>query len=36
LRWFALDDLPDNLVPFVRFALDEIARGEIYCEFGFV
>lgn len=36
LRWFALDDLPDNLVPFVRFALAEIGRGEIYCEFGFV
>ena len=35
LRWFALDDLPDNIVPYLRQALENILEGKIYSEFGF-
>ncbi len=34
LRWTPLDNLPDNLVPEVRQALDRISKGEHYSEIG--
>lgn len=34
LKWFPLDELPINMVPEVRLALENIARGEFYSEFG--
>lgn len=35
MGWFPLDQLPENLVAYLRFGLDQIARGENYCEYGF-
>jgi len=35
LGWFTLDDLPDNIVPYVRQTLENILEGKIYSEFGF-
>ena len=34
LSWFSLQELPTNMVGYVRFALDAIVRREIYSEFG--
>lgn len=33
LSWFALDDLPDNTIPFVRDVLADIAAGIQYSEY---
>ena len=33
LVWFSPDELPDNIVPNVRHALEQIATGNTYCEF---
>ncbi|MCG2910013.1 MAG: NUDIX domain-containing protein [Stygiolobus sp.] len=35
LRWFELNKLPENLVPYVRQAIDlGLLKGQIYSEFG--
>ena len=34
LGWYGLADLPDPMVPYVRHALAEFARGEAYSEYG--
>ncbi len=34
LSWFDLNNLPENVIPSVRFALERIAAGEHYCEYG--
>lgn len=34
LHWFADDALPKNIVPHVRYALENIGRGISYSEFG--
>lgn len=34
LRWFDLEKLPTNTVPYIKYALEQIAIGEIYSEFG--
>ena len=34
LEWLNINDLPDNIVPPQRVALTEIAKGNIYSEFG--
>ncbi|MEJ2776511.1 NUDIX domain-containing protein [Sulfolobaceae archaeon RB850M] len=35
LRWFELSKLPENLVPYVRQAIDlGLLKGQIYSEFG--
>jgi 8-oxo-dGTP diphosphatase len=34
LAWFDLDDLPQNVIPSVRFALSELSKGKIYTEYG--
>lgn len=34
LKWVAIDNLPENVVPYVRKALEEVKNHEIYSEFG--
>jgi 8-oxo-dGTP pyrophosphatase MutT (NUDIX family) len=34
LEWFPVDDLPRNVIPYVRAAFDGYRRGERYSEFG--
>lgn len=34
LAWFDLDDLPDNVIPYVRRALENYRRGEWFDSFG--
>lgn len=34
LAWLDLDHLPDNIVPSVRYALEQIKQGEAYGEYG--
>lgn len=33
-RWFPVDSLPPNTIPYIRQAIEAYARGEIYSEFG--
>lgn len=35
LRWASLDDLPENTIPEVAYALRAIERGEYYSNFNF-
>jgi len=34
LEWLDLDALPENVVPPQRFALDHVATGQVYSEYG--
>ncbi len=34
LRWFLPDELPENMIRGVRFALENIAKGTFYSELG--
>ncbi|MDD5031819.1 MAG: NUDIX domain-containing protein [Patescibacteria group bacterium] len=34
LKWYKLKNLPDNMVPEVRFALENISKNRYYSEFG--
>ncbi|NMC51696.1 NUDIX domain-containing protein [Candidatus Kuenenbacteria bacterium] len=34
-RWFPLDKLPDNIFPYVKFALEQYQRGVMLSEIGF-
>ena len=34
LSWFALNDLPENMVPYVRFAIENHHNKVFYSEFG--
>lgn len=34
LAWYPTDALPDNVVPYVRHAIEQVARGSAYSEFG--
>lgn len=34
LRWFPIDHLPANTIPYVARALDDIRRGRFYSEYG--
>ncbi len=34
LSWFPLDGLPQNLIPYVRSAIDNVRKGIFYSEFG--
>lgn len=34
LSWFNVDDLPDNIVPYIKAALEFIKNNEFYSEFG--
>ncbi len=32
--WYDASKPPDNLVPSIKFALEQISEGKIYCEYG--
>lgn len=34
LSWFALAALPANMIPYVRFAIENYQKGILYSEFG--
>ncbi|MFZ2299961.1 MAG: NUDIX domain-containing protein [Candidatus Moraniibacteriota bacterium] len=34
LSWFSLEELPDNVIPYVRQALECVRDGRFYSEFG--
>jgi 8-oxo-dGTP pyrophosphatase MutT (NUDIX family) len=34
LSWFPLDSLPENIIPYIRKAIDCYRAGEIYYEYG--
>jgi ADP-ribose pyrophosphatase YjhB (NUDIX family) len=34
LAWFSLDALPENIIDYVRFALEQIREGKVYSEYG--
>jgi len=34
LQWFKLNALPNNMVEYVRVALDKYQEGEVYSEYG--
>jgi 8-oxo-dGTP pyrophosphatase MutT (NUDIX family) len=34
LAWFASGALPDNLIPYIRHALEQCQRHQVYSEFG--
>lgn len=34
LRWFNIDALPENIIPYVRKAIECIQKKEFYSEFG--
>lgn len=36
LKWFSLDNLPDNMVPYVKKAIENYLNGVIYSEFGWI
>jgi len=33
LSWFSVDDLPENMIPFVRLVLNDISNGISYSEY---
>ena len=34
VAWFYPDELPDDIMPYQRYALDRIAQGHLYGEYG--
>jgi len=34
LSWFSLKQLPKNIIPYIRTAINCYLKGEKYCEFG--
>ncbi len=36
LRWFSLDKLPENMVPYIKKAIESYVNGETYSEFGWI
>ena len=34
LRWFPVGDFPENMVPYVRYAIEAYFNGELFTEFG--
>ncbi len=34
LSWFAIDALPDNMIPYVRYALEQYQQGVYFTQFG--
>lgn len=35
LRWFKLNELPENIVPYVKVAIERYQAGEFYSEFNY-
>ena len=34
LFWFNMDQLSENVIPYIRFAIESIKKGEFYSEHG--
>ena len=34
LKWFEIANLPTNTIPYIKYALEQIACGSSYCEHG--
>ncbi len=34
LSWFSIDSMPENMVPYVRNAIEQYLKGNLYSEFG--
>jgi len=34
LNWFPLDNLPDNVIPYIKQAIDSSLKNKFYSEFG--
>lgn len=34
LAWLDPKNLPENVIPSVRFAIEQIEKGNVYCEYG--
>ncbi len=34
MGWYSLQQMPDNLIPYIRFSIEAIGRGQIYSEWG--
>jgi 8-oxo-dGTP diphosphatase len=34
LSWFPLNKLPENIIPYIKAAINSYLKGERYCEFG--
>ena len=34
LRWFGLDNLPGNVIPYIRQVINSYLKGEFYSEYG--
>ncbi len=34
LSWFALDRLPDNIIPYIRSAIEQVKNNHTFSEFG--
>lgn len=34
VAWLDLENLPENVIPSVRFAMEQITAGNLYCEYG--
>ena len=34
LRWFPIDELPENTIPYIRQAIECYQKGELYSEWG--
>lgn len=34
LSWYSIDDLPENIIPYVKLALDSYREGQWFMEFG--
>lgn len=34
VEWFAMNNLPDNTIPYIRLALEEIEKGSHFSEYG--
>jgi ADP-ribose pyrophosphatase YjhB (NUDIX family) len=34
LAWFPLEELPANMIPYVRYAIENYKKGILYSEFG--
>lgn len=35
LSWFDLDNLPENIIPYIKLAIENIKNKKLYDEFGF-
>ena len=34
LAWFDITELPANIIPYIRHAIEQVAAGSNYCEYG--